>query len=300
MKFGKVDTIEGIDFSLPEIDQRSRTVLSSFPKTKQPEIRIGCSVWSNKDYVGSVYPLKTPQSKFLQAYTQQFNTVEVNATRYGMPKTSTLKGWKEKAPAGFKFSFKVPQPITNRKNLNDDEGIIRMDQFAAGMDLMGDKAGTSFIMLPQYFGLDRHEQLNTFLKNWPVELSASLELREPVMIHHERVRSLAETKRMSMCVTDTPGRRDVLHNYLTNEELYVRYAGTTDFDNSRARINDWVQRSAQLIELGVQRIYFMIHQPADERGSALEVARLFSKGILDHYPNANVTIPINHKQNTLF
>ena len=300
MKFGKVDTLRGIDFSLPDIDERSKTVLSSFSKTEQPEIRIGCSVWSNKDYLGSVYPLKTPQSKFLQAYTQQFNTVEVNATRYGMPKTSTLEGWREKVPTSFKFSFKVPQPITNRKDLNDEEGVMRIDQFAAGMDLMGVKAGTSFIMLPQYFGLDRYEQLNTFLNNWPVELPASLELREPVFIHHDIIRSLLESKSMSLCITDTPGRRDVLHNYITNEELYIRYVGTTDFDNNSARIKDWIKRSTQLIELGVQRIYFMIHQPADQRGSALEVAKQFSKGIMEHYPKAKVTVPINHTQNTLF
>lgn len=300
MKFGKVDSVNGIDFSLPEVDERSKKILASFPQTDAPEIRIGCSVWSNKDYVGSVYPIKTPQSKFLQAYTEQFNTVEVNATRYGMPKVSTLEGWRDKVPVGFQFSFKVPQPITNRKNLNDAEGTARMDQFVAGMHLMGEKVGTSFIMLPQYFGMDRFEQLRTYVSNWPIELPVAIELRDATSIHHDEIRALAESKKASMCVTDTPGRRDVLHNYLTNEELYIRYAGTMDHEINEIRVEAWINRSIELIGLGLQKIYFMIHQPADERGSALQIARQFSIGIRKHYPKATVTVPINYTQSTLF
>ena len=300
MKFGKVDSIEGIDFTLPAVDSRSKTILAGFQKTNSPEIRIGCSVWSNKDYVGSVYPEKTPQSRFLEAYTEQFNSVEVNATRYGMPKETTLEGWRVKAPAGFKYSFKVPQPITNRKDLNDPEGIARMDQFVAGMRLMGEKAGTSFIMLPQHFGLDKLDQLSTFLGSWPGELPASLELREEKIIHEVQIRDLLESKGMSLCITDTPGRRDILHNYITNPELYIRFVGTMDARVNEERLLSWADRALELIDLGLQRVYFMIHQPADNRGSSAEVARIFGNRIKQELPNATVQIPINYAQPTLF
>ncbi|MFT7612394.1 MAG: hypothetical protein ACI9J3_001353 [Parvicellaceae bacterium] len=300
MKFGKVDSIEGIDFSLPEVDERSLQVLSNFKKTDSPEIRIGCSIWSNKEYIGSVYPEKTPQSKLLQAYTNEFNTVEVNATRYGMPKESTLEGWRDKAPSGFKYAFKVPAPVTNRKDLNDSEGIARMDQFSAGMNLMGEKAGTSFIMMPQHFGLEKMTQLETFINNWPQELDASLELREENLIHFNEVRSLLEAKQMSLCVTDTPGRRDIIHNYITNQELFIRFVGTMDLEINQLRIQNWIDRCAQLVDSGLSRIYFMIHQPADNRGSAGDVARQFGKGMQNVYFNASIQLPVDHQKLSLF
>jgi len=300
MKFGKVDSIEGIDFSLPAVDERSIQVLANFDKTDAPEIRIGCSIWSNKEYIGSVYPEKTPQSKLLEAYTSQFNTVEVNATRYGMPKESTLEGWRNKAPDGFKYAFKVPAPVTNRKDLNDSEGVARMDQFAAGMNLMEDKVGTSFIMMPQHFGLDKMPQLETFIANWPEELDASLELREENLIHFNEVRSLLEEKQMSLCVTDTPGRRDIMHNYITNQELFIRFVGTMDLENNEMRIQNWIERATELVGLGLTRIYFMIHQPADNRGSAGDVARQFGEGMKNNFPNADIQIPVNHQKLSLF
>ncbi|MBL4705073.1 MAG: DUF72 domain-containing protein [Flavobacteriales bacterium] len=300
MKFGKVDSIEGIDFRLPKTDQRSIDVLSNYKKTTKPEIRIGCSIWSNKDYVGSVYPEKTPQSKFLAAYCAQFNSVEVNATRYGMPKQTTLEGWKIKAPDGFKYSFKVPAPVTNRKDLNDPEGVARMDQFAAGMHLMGNRIGTSFIMMPQHFGLDKMDQLSTFLNNWPRELNAALELREENIIHDKRVRQLLEESKMSLCVTDTPGRRDLMHNYITNEELYVRFVGTMDKQVNDERVAAWAERTCRLIDAGLQRVYFMIHQPAENRGSSIDVAQQFGEFIQDYLPQATLQIPVNYRQATLF
>ena len=300
MKFGKVDNVEEIDFTLPRVDEASWKILSDFKRTNTPEVRIGCSVWSNKDYVGSVYPPKTPQSKFLLAYADQFNAVEVNATRYGMPEEQTIEGWRDKVPDHFRFSFKVPQPITNRKDLNDSEGMARMDQFVAGISLMGEKAGTSFILLPQHFGMEKFDQLKTFLHNWPNEMPASLELRGDGMVHQQEVQALLVNHKMSLCVTDTPGRRDILHNYLTNEELYIRFAGTSDLAVNAMRIESWIERICALIDSGLQRVYFMIHQPADDRGSALQVARQLGLGITHKFPKANVMTPTDHRTATLF
>ena len=300
MKFGKVDSVQGIEFTLPKVSEESWKVLSQYKKTQRPEIRIGCSVWSNKDYVGTVYPQKTPQTKFLMAYANQFNSVEVNATRYGMPKIQTLEGWRDKVSDGFKFSFKVPQPVTNRKDLNDSEGVARMDHFIEGIDRMGNKAGTSFILLPQHFGMEKFDQLELFLNKWPNEMPATLELRGDGMVHESAIRKLLMDHNMSLCVTDTPGRRDIVHNELTNEELYIRYAGTMDVAANSMRIESWIERISKLIDHGLQRVYFMIHQPADERGSALEVARQLGMGLRHNFPKAQITIPTDYRSATLF
>ena len=68
-------------------------------------------------------------------------------------------------------------------------------------------------------------------------------------------------------------RRDIIHNYITNQELFIRFVGTMDLENNQMRIQNWINRCAQLVDSGLSRIYFMIHQPADNRGKTRDAAQ---------------------------
>ncbi len=65
----------------------------------------------------------------MRAYGEQFNCIEVNSTRFGVPALKTQLSWIDKVGEGFKFSFKMPQVITHRKDMNDRGGLERTDQF---------------------------------------------------------------------------------------------------------------------------------------------------------------------------
>ena len=59
-------------------------------------IRIGCSGWSYAHWKGPfVYPSRLPERRWLEYYAQRFDTVEVNATFYRLPKRSTVARWAE-------------------------------------------------------------------------------------------------------------------------------------------------------------------------------------------------------------
>ena len=106
MKYGFLSDITGVDFSLPSSPNFIKH-LNPKECTNELQFYIGSSTWSDKDFRGHFYPQKTPQKNFLLEYGKQFNTVEVNSTRYGNPKPSTLDRWKNSVPDNFKFSFKV-------------------------------------------------------------------------------------------------------------------------------------------------------------------------------------------------
>ena len=57
-------------------------------------IRIGCSGWNYAHWRNGVfYPPRLPASKWLDFYAERFDTVEVNATFYRLPKREAVANW---------------------------------------------------------------------------------------------------------------------------------------------------------------------------------------------------------------
>ena len=48
-----------------------------------------------------------------------FDTVEVNATFYRLPKRSTVEGWVEQVPDDFLFAVKASRYLTHMKRLRE-------------------------------------------------------------------------------------------------------------------------------------------------------------------------------------
>ena len=129
MKFGQVDNLDSVDFNYSEIPLKTKENLSSTKSDKKIHFFFGAPGWSDVNYKGSIYPLKTSSNKMLIEYAKQFNSIEFNGTRYGVPKLKVAQNWKEKVGPDFKFSLKLPQFITHRKNINDVEAYQKIDEF---------------------------------------------------------------------------------------------------------------------------------------------------------------------------
>ncbi len=106
MKFGQVEDPSKIDFTLPKDHSRTKEILSLNKKGLE-NISIGCAKWNKTDLKG-FYPKGTKDE--LTYYATQFNSIELNATFYGMPTPDQVKTWKEKTPENFKFFLKLPIP----------------------------------------------------------------------------------------------------------------------------------------------------------------------------------------------
>ncbi|HEY7196617.1 MAG TPA: DUF72 domain-containing protein [Gaiellaceae bacterium] len=90
------------------------------------EVRIGCSGWNYADWRERVYPRGLPARRWLEHYATLFDTVEVNATFYRLPRRSAVAAWVEQTPPGFVFAVKASRYLTHVKRLTDlGRGIER-------------------------------------------------------------------------------------------------------------------------------------------------------------------------------
>jgi uncharacterized protein YecE (DUF72 family) len=84
------------------------------------ELRIGTSGWNypagRGTWNGVFYPPSKGRKKGfdeLAFYAERFNTVEVNSTFYGQPRSEVTRGWADRTPPGFEFSIKLYQKFTH-------------------------------------------------------------------------------------------------------------------------------------------------------------------------------------------
>lgn len=88
-------------------------------------LRIGTSGWSYPSgkgtWNGIFYPATrskragTADFDELRFYADHFDTVEVNSTFYGQPRSEVTRSWVNRTPAGFEFSLKLYQKFTHPK-----------------------------------------------------------------------------------------------------------------------------------------------------------------------------------------
>jgi len=266
MKFGKLEDISNVDFSLPADPEQNKDVFSSLSPAKA-FLFIGCTGWGTKEWKGSYYPTKTKAADFLKAYGKQFNTIELNSTHYGTPKPETLQRWYEDTPPDFIFCPKIHKAISHRKTLGTDSDIIENTMNA--LSIFNEKLGPCFMQLPPYFGSNRMDSLEEFFKAFPTEFDLSIELRHESwfsdQIVMDELQDMAIQYNIGLLMTDVAGRRDVLHMRVCNDYIMVRFVGNatvtelhqTDYE----RIDEWIDRLKLYTDNGIKKIYFFPHEP---------------------------------------
>jgi uncharacterized protein YecE (DUF72 family) len=269
MKFGNIENKSGIDFSFESLPELSEQFLGLLPKNNKINFHFGAPVWSDKSYKGTLYPQKTPIKDFLKAYSRQFNSIEVNATRYGTPKTTTIEKWVRETPDEFTFSMKFPQVITHRKDIMEDKAKEQLERFLVAVDLIGNKNGISFAVMANYFRPDKFSTLEAFVKYLPKDINCAIELRAPEWFETESIQKewhqLFYENNIIPVLTDTPGRRDVLHFRIVNQHLFVRFVGGAKSEIDQLRISNWAKKIIELTQKGITDVWFYAHVPGDSR-----------------------------------
>ena len=117
-------------------------------------IHAGTSGWAYPLWKPVFYPAKLPAKRFLEHYSSQLNSVEVNYTFRAFPSAAALSGWLAATPAGFRFSFKAPQRITHFSRLREcHEAVGRFVDVLEPMRAAG-KLGPLLFQLPPNFKAD--------------------------------------------------------------------------------------------------------------------------------------------------
>ncbi|MEL6607109.1 MAG: DUF72 domain-containing protein [Bacteroidota bacterium] len=266
MKFGRLatDELANIAWELPEDTPATETLLDDLPaRTQPPAIYIGCSVWTDPSFVGKVYPKGTPVKDFLKIYCQHFNSVELNTTFYSIPSIEKVKKWKAVATPGFKFCPKVAQSISHRSKL--DEQKRWLDIFIEAVLHFEEALGMTFMQLPPYFQPSGMEGLQKLLAHIPQGFPFTIELRHPVwfsdLMAQQELFDFLQARGIGVVITDTAGRRDVLHQTLTTDYVFIRFVGNNLHATDYERVDAWIKKLQQWIEQGLSTIYFLLHEP---------------------------------------
>ena len=263
MKFGKLQNVDNVNFSLPEEANNTKKVLATLPIAKKPTLYVGCTGWSMKEWVGHVYPNHAKTKDYLQHYAQQFNTIELNTTHYRIPTLETIQKWYQESAADFKFCPKIPQSISHSSGMGLNDG--KLIAFCNAIQQLEEKLGCCFMQMPPYFGADKLAVLTTFLNNFPSHIPLAIEVRHESWFANtnatEQLASLLSKYNCAFVITDVAGRRDVLHLQITNAIAMIRFVGNDLHPTDYSRIDEWVKKLKDWFAKGISEVYFFTHEP---------------------------------------
>ena len=125
------------------------------------------------------------------------------------------------------------------------------------------------------FSPKRKDELFGFLKSLPTDLQFFLEVRHPGWFGKEEITeelfSTLKEINMGAVITDTAGRRDCAHMYLTIPKTFIRYVGNSLHKSDFPRIDDWVNRIKYWLDNGMKEIYFFMHMHDEAKSPELTV-----------------------------
>lgn len=235
----------------------------------------GACGWNYLHWKGPFYPEGLPQSKWLEHYAGQFDTVEINNSFYRLPEKATFEKWRDRTPDGFVFAVKASRYVTHLKRLTEpEEPLTRLLTHSEGL---GDKRGPILYQLPPSLAMDL-ERLEYFLKLLPKDLRHVFEFRNDSW-HNERLWSLLAEYGVAYCIMDSPGVP--LHLVTTGGFSYVRmHSGgeKTHGNYTASRLRTWARRCEDLLTRGDVYVYFNNDNNCCAVRNALDLRRAVSGG----------------------
>lgn len=296
MDFGHHSMPEMVEFALPNWREDDIVVLKPNPN-HNTRIFIGSTTWNQPAWLGDTYPSKTPKNRFLRAYGDSFDTIELNSTHYNIPQTNVIQNWCRQVPDSFRFCPKVPQFISHRNDLGVESGYL--DQYLEMLTNFEMKLGIPFIQFPPYFGIERKEALLRWVEYVHKKQVHAIEFRNANWFENKDNKLFELLKQLNwpLVITDTSGRRDLIHMRLTSTNFIIRFVACGIVSLDQKRLDEWVERLYPLIiKQQLSNIYFFIHDPDHYTlpdmsfylKTAFDKKNIEVRKVLKHAPNSDL------------
>ena len=231
---------------------------------------IGTSGFSYKHWRGIFYPEELPQGKWLEFYTQNFDTVEINSSFYHLPRPSTCENWRNRVPEGFIFAMKASRFITHIKRLKGIEEPIR--NFIEVIQPLREKLGPILFQLPP--GMEKDiPLLKNFIDTLPGGFCYVFEFRNDTW-YDDDLFCLLDEKDIAFCIHDFPKRASPCE--VTGSFVYIRFHGVSQAYSSfysDGELETWAEQMKNYLKTGKDvYAYFNndIHVHAVENAKTLE------------------------------
>lgn len=264
MVFGRVPNVDRVDFTLPPdsvVNERFLKDLRERTPSPCPQVLLGTAAWSDREFLGRLYPRGTRARDFLHCYSRAFPTNELNSSYFGYD-AMRFAAWAAMVPEDFLFCPKLPARISHERKFVD--AAREMDPFVEALQSFGKHLGRAWTILPPDFGPHRADDLTAFLERYAPHLPLGIELRHQRWFSDSRALSslfeVFEALEVTPMLTDVAGRRDVLHMRLCTNDTMIRFVGNSGHTSDAKRLDDWTERIGSWIEHGLERVYFFLHQ----------------------------------------
>jgi len=191
---------------------------------KPAKLFVGTSGFSYSHWENGVfYPKGLPKAKQLEYFSEQFSTVELNSSFYGLPKDKTFTNWRERTPEDFTFAVKVSRFITHVKKLSQCKDSWKI--FLERASHLGPKLGPFLFQFPSIWrkNLERLEKFILMIKKNNSKLRFAFEFRHPSWFSPEVYRFFRKYENLSICIIDSPKWPSV--NEITGNFVYFRMHG---------------------------------------------------------------------------
>jgi uncharacterized protein YecE (DUF72 family) len=233
------------------------------------EIRVGCSGWSYKDWVGPFYPDGTAPKDMFTRYMEHFDTVEINSTFYRIPNEYMVKSWANRSGDDFRFSAKIYQAVTHEKEMRSVRPVY--EQYMASMLPLKSKVGSILIQMPQRFKASEanYALLEDFLSMLHTNVAFTAEFRDRSWFNEDTFK-LLETYNVAFCVVSQPQFKGLIppEPIVTADHAYMRFHGLNykkwysgegsaryDYLYSKEELEDWKPKVQGMQEEAAKTVY---------------------------------------------
>ena len=251
--------------TLPRTPQAALPSSETAATAASARIFAGTSGWTYPTWKPAFYPEGTPAKRFLEFYSTQLSSVEVNYTFRAFPTAAMLEGWLSATPEFFRFSFKAPQRITHIKRLANCESDVAYLVSAFELVRQAGKLGPILFQLPPNMKADA-TRLTEFLSapalNGPGAPPIAFEFRHETWFSEE-IYAILSAHNAALCIAESDDlATPEVHTAATHTSFRLRRTGAY----SPAEIESFVDRFTTLAKERDVYIYFK-HE--DEPSGAL-------------------------------
>ncbi|MDX6573059.1 MAG: hypothetical protein QOC86_2215 [Gaiellales bacterium] len=243
-------------------------------------VRIGCSGWNYDSWRhGVFYPEGLPARRWLTAYAESFDTVEVNTTFYRLPRRDAVARWAQETPENFAFAVKVSRYVTHIKRLRDAGQHLGLLLERIEPLIQAGKLGPLLWQLPPTFRRD-DQRLAEALEELPKQFRHAFEFRHPSWFA-QPVMELLRAHEIALVVADRPEIASFQTREQTADFGFIRFhhghRGRRG-NYSQAELGEW---AASIREWSCERdvyAYFNNDWEGFAPANAAELKRLLAAG----------------------
>jgi len=192
------------------------------------ELFIGTSGYDYPEWKKSgFYPANVPRTKFLEYYSAQFNSLELNGTYYRMPSASQMQNMITRSGGRLKFSVKAFKDLTHALDKGNYQTLIFNFRKAIDPLLYNNLLLCVLFQFPESYHYEKEERLylDILLKEMS-GIPVVVEMRNTKWQNDQVYNALRE-RNAGWCITDNPDLINLpkLDFICTGDIAYIRFHG---------------------------------------------------------------------------